>query len=181
LCISDITERVRLREELEVRAKFDMLTRCHNRASILETLEEIMERSKCTKNGVAVVFVDLDDFKAVNDRHGHAAGDEVLRLTAERLLAGVRSGDIVGRLGGDEFLIVCPDVATPEIALSLAQRIGTSLAQTIVLESTAIEPGASIGVAWSDSAVGCDAIAAIADAAMYESKRGARGPVLIRH
>jgi diguanylate cyclase (GGDEF)-like protein/PAS domain S-box-containing protein len=181
LCISDVTERVKLREELEARAKFDMLTRCSNRASILETLEEMMRRSRETGNGVAVVFVDLDGFKAINDRYGHAAGDEVLRLTAERLSAAIRGGDVVGRLGGDEFLIVCPEVGTPDMALALADRIGAALKPTVVLESAAIEPGASIGVAWTDSAVGCDAIVALADEAMYEAKRGAGGPVLILH
>jgi diguanylate cyclase (GGDEF)-like protein/PAS domain S-box-containing protein len=178
LCISDITERVQLREELERRAKYDTLTGCHNRAAILETLEVLMERLQRSNDGVAVVFVDLDDFKAVNDRHGHAAGDELLRLTAERLLNGVREGDVVGRLGGDEFLVVCPAVATPEMALALAHRIAASLAQNVTIDSTTIVPGASIGVAWTDAAVGCDAIVAIADKAMYESKRAAAGPVL---
>ncbi len=181
LCISDITERVRLREELERRAKFDTLTGCHNRAAILETLEDVIERSQRMHSGLGVVFVDLDRFKTINDQHGHAAGDELLRLTATRLLSSVRSDDIVGRLGGDEFLIVCPDVATPDIALALAHRIAAALAQPVTLGATAIDPGASIGVAWTDSAVGCDAIVATADEAMYESKRAACGPVLVRY
>jgi diguanylate cyclase (GGDEF)-like protein len=93
-------------------------------------------------------------------------------------MAGVRGGDVVGRLGGDEFLIVCPDVPTPEIALTLGHRIGASLGQTARVAATEIVPGASIGVAWTDADIGCDALVATADGAMYESKRTAGGPVL---
>jgi diguanylate cyclase (GGDEF)-like protein len=102
-------------------------------------------------------------------------------LTGRRLLTGVRAGDIVARLGGDKFLVICLHVATPETALTLAQRIGTSLSQKLVLGSTVIVPGASIGVAWTDAAVGCDTMVALADEAMYESKRIAGGPVLALH
>jgi diguanylate cyclase (GGDEF)-like protein/PAS domain S-box-containing protein len=178
LCVTDVTERVRLRAELERRAHFDTLTGCHNRASIIEVLETALRHSEQTEKGIAVVFVDLDRFKEINDRFGHAAGDELLRLTGERLLSSVRAGDIVGRLGGDEFLIVCPDVATPAVALDIAHRIDVSLARSAPLGAGSIAPGSSIGVAWADRAVACDAIVAIADQAMYESKRAGRGPVL---
>jgi diguanylate cyclase (GGDEF)-like protein/PAS domain S-box-containing protein len=178
VCVSDITERVRLREELERRAKYDTLTRCHNRASIFDALDAAMRARQNDLGGIAVVFVDLDRFKEINDEHGHAAGDELLRLTGERLMASVRAGDIVGRLGGDEFLVVCPAVDSPEIALEIAQRIACALGERAQLDGFSIVPGSSVGVAWTTAAVGCDAIVAIADQAMYEAKRTARGPVL---
>jgi diguanylate cyclase (GGDEF)-like protein/PAS domain S-box-containing protein len=176
--VADITERVRLREELERRARYDELTRCQNRASILQALDGVMLAQRTTGTGAAVIFVDLDHFKETNDRYGHAAGDELLRLTGQRLLACVRGDDIVGRLGGDEFLVVCPNLDTPAVALALADRIDAALAETATLGAATITSGASIGVAWTSDAIGCDAIVALADQAMYESKRSGRGPVL---
>jgi diguanylate cyclase (GGDEF)-like protein len=99
-------------------------------------------------------------------------------LTADRLIRSVRDGDVVGRLGGDEFLVVCPDVTTPAIALALGERIGKSLAQTATLGGTTVVPGSSIGVAWTNGVVACDELVAWADEAMYTSKRDASGPVL---
>jgi diguanylate cyclase (GGDEF)-like protein/PAS domain S-box-containing protein len=176
--VIDVTERVRLRDELERRARYDDLTRCHNRVSILQALEGIMRAQHASGTGAAVVFVDLDRFKEVNDRYGHAAGDEVLRLTGERLLACVRGNDLVGRLGGDEFLVVCPDLETPAMALALAQRIDAALAEAVQFGPAPIATSASVGVAWTNAPIASDAIVALADQAMYESKRAAGGPVL---
>jgi diguanylate cyclase (GGDEF)-like protein/PAS domain S-box-containing protein len=176
--VTDVTERSRLREELERRAHHDDLTHCHNRASILEILERAMHSPRAG-GGVAVVFVDLDRFKQINDRHGHAAGDTLLQLTGQRLMHCVRGDDIVGRLGGDEFLVVCPNLDTPELALALAQRIAAALAEPATLGAIAIVPSASIGVAWTKSALDADTIVARADEAMYKSKRRHAGPVLI--
>jgi diguanylate cyclase (GGDEF)-like protein/PAS domain S-box-containing protein len=177
-CIADITEGVRLREELRTRATFDDLTHCRNRSAILETLESVLERPKHVHHGVAVVFIDLDRFKDVNDRLGHAAGDELLRRVGERLTAETREGDVVGRLGGDEFLIVCPNVASPQAALEIATRIAVSVAQRTDVGAETIVPASSIGVAWSDGSIDADTFVARADTAMYESKRLANGPVL---
>jgi len=175
VCVADVTERARLRDELGRRAKFDDLTHCHTRAAILEVLDRALRQPH---DGVAVLFIDLDDFKQINDRYGHAAGDDLLQLTGQRLLASVRAEDIVGRLCGDEFLVVCPDVATSATALDIAHRIAAALTQDAMLGAAAIVPTASIGVAWTDRAVGCDELVATADEAMYESKRAAGGPVL---
>jgi len=176
--IADITERVRLRDELERRARYDELTRCLNRVSILQTLDGVMLALRTKGSGVAVIFVDLDHFKAVNDRYGHSAGDELLRETGKRLLACVRGDDIVGRLGGDEFLVVCPNLETPALAVALAHRLAAALAERALLGAGTIASSASIGVAWTNEAIGCDAIVARADEAMYESKRTGCGPVL---
>ena len=93
-----------MRNELERRASLDPLTKCHNRRSIMTTLERTLAKYRETSLGVAVIFVDLDRFKPVNDRFGHAAGDELLTVLADRLRRTVRADDIVGRIGGDEFL-----------------------------------------------------------------------------
>ena len=105
-CVLDVTDSARARQELERRATFDPLTQCHNRSSVLGTLERELDRVDSSSTGV--VYVDLDDFKPVNDTLGHAAGDELLVQVAERLKLASRDSDVVGRLGGDEFLVRAP-------------------------------------------------------------------------
>ena len=121
-CVADITDSARMREELKRRATFDELTGCYNRASIMRALEANIASGQRQAER-AVVFVDLDRFKAVNDQHGHAAGDELLSIVAQRLQGVVRDGDMVGRIGGDEFLAVCPDIGGPDQAMKLAERL----------------------------------------------------------
>jgi diguanylate cyclase (GGDEF)-like protein/PAS domain S-box-containing protein len=174
-CVADITDGAHMREELERRATFDELTGCYNRASIMRALEvNIASGQRHAER--AVVFVDLDGFKAVNDCYGHAAGDELLKIVAERLRAAVRDGDIVGRLGGDEFLVVCPDVGGPDEAMKLAERLARSQRTAVDLTDAGVTALVSIGVAWSAGA-SADAysIVAQADDAMYASKREGAG------
>jgi diguanylate cyclase (GGDEF)-like protein len=127
-----------------------------------------------------VIFVDLDHFKRLNDEQGHAAGDEFLGVVARRLQGAVREDDLVGRIGGDEFLIVCPSVSTATEAVRTAIRIAESLGHEIQLKTTRTRSQASIGVAWSSGPdTDADTLVAQADAAMYESKRrGVGRPVL---
>jgi diguanylate cyclase (GGDEF)-like protein/PAS domain S-box-containing protein len=175
VCVADVTDSSRMRDELKRRATFDELTGCHNRASFMRELEANiagdgpeMER--------AVMFVDLDRFKELNDRYGHAAGDELLRIFGQRLRETVRGNDLVGRVGGDEFLVMCPEVGGPAGAMRLAGRLAESLHERIRLSAGAVSMQVSIGVAWSaGAAVEADALVAQADAAMYQSKRQRRG------
>jgi diguanylate cyclase (GGDEF)-like protein/PAS domain S-box-containing protein len=179
--VTDVTETVRLREELEDRATFDELTRRHNRASILQVLERTLADQPNSGAGTGAIFVDLDHFKEINDRFGHAAGDVLLVEVAQRLGRAVRGFDVVGRLGGDEFLVVCSRVENSDEALRIAERIADALGATDVqLGDTVLTPSASIGVAWSNRAgMDADALVALADLAMYESKRQRQGrPVL---
>ena len=177
ICMTDVTESARMRKELEDRATFDPLTRCHNRASTMAALEQALARSDAS--GTCVIFVDLDGFKAVNDALGHAAGDELLVDVAQRLAGCVRAGDIVGRLGGDEFLVLCRQLGNAEQGLEVAGRIQRSLSEPFPLTSGTVRARASIGACYSAGSATADALVDQADAAMYESKRqGGGAPVL---
>jgi diguanylate cyclase (GGDEF)-like protein/PAS domain S-box-containing protein len=177
-CVLDITDSARARQELERRATFDTLTQCHNRSSVLDTLERELTRED--SNSTGVLYVDLDQFKPVNDKFGHAAGDELLVLVAERLKHVSRDSDVVGRLGGDEFLIVLRDIHGPEMAMRAAERICEALHGSFALSCGTAELGASVGVACSGGEqVGCEELVRRADAAMYQSKEHGRSlPVL---
>jgi diguanylate cyclase (GGDEF)-like protein/PAS domain S-box-containing protein len=172
-CVLDVTDSARARQELEHRATFDPLTHCYNRASVLRTLELELERDGAIDTGV--VYVDLDRFKPVNDRLGHAAGDELLVLVAERLRQASRDSDVAGRLGGDEFLVVLREIPGPDMAMRAAQRICEALCDTFELSGGTVELGASIGVACSPGgAVTVEDLVKRADAAMYRSKEQGR-------
>jgi len=177
LTLEDITESSHLRAELERRATHDMLTHVMNRGSVLASLEVALQRPRA---GAAAIFVDLDRFKWVNDHLGHAAGDELLRTTADRLASGVRGGDSVGRFGGDEFLIVCPGVREAATALRVAERIAGAVSQDLRLGNMTLKPRASVGVAYAGRRdQTAEELVRRADAAMYESKRRGEGrPVL---
>ena len=174
-CVADITDSARMREELKRRATFDELTGCYNRASIMRALEANIASGQRQAER-AVVFVDFDCFKAANDQHGHAAGDELLSIVAQRLQGVVRDGDMVGRIGGDEFLVVCPDIGGPDQAMKLAERLAQALREEAYVATGSIVVQVSIGVAWSSGeGADADAIVAQADSAMYESKREGTG------
>jgi diguanylate cyclase (GGDEF)-like protein/PAS domain S-box-containing protein len=168
-CVVDITNSVDMREELKHRATFDELTGCYNRSSIMQALEADLAGGR-RRAERAVLFIDLDDFKEINDREGHAAGDELLRRLASQLQEAVREQDLVGRIGGDEFLVLCPDIGGSAAATKLASRVAQMLRGDHAEAGGC--PGASVGVAWSDGgAISADELVAQADRAMYESKR----------
>jgi diguanylate cyclase (GGDEF)-like protein/PAS domain S-box-containing protein len=175
VCVDDITDRARLRDELHRRATFDALTGCHNRASTLSEVVQALNRLAAGGGaGVTVVFLDLDGFKSVNDLHGHATGDARLRDVGACLRSTVRSGDIVGRLGGDEFLVLSTAPNGPEQAMALAARLARSLGATIP-PSTGRTAAASIGVTWTGQrepalSPSPDDLISAADYAMYRSK-----------
>ncbi|MFI7542553.1 diguanylate cyclase domain-containing protein [Actinoplanes sp. NPDC049599] len=176
VCLTDVTEDVRLRDELKQRASYDALTGCRNRATTLHALGEALAGPGRT-SGTAVVFIDLNDFKQVNDRYGHAAGDALLTHVAGRLRAAVRDGDVVGRFGGDEFVVICADVATAERARRIGETLLTALGESCLeVAGERLLPQASIGVAWGDPATSApDALIARADTAMYAAKKARTG------
>jgi len=182
VCVADVTESAQMHNELERHAMLDPLTECHNLRSIMSALEITLDTHSETWPGTAVIFVDIDRFKSVNDTFGHAAGDELLTVVADRLRRTVRADDIVGRIGGDEFLIVCPRVRAAEETMTLGQRLSESLRHDVNIAAGTISLRASIGVAWTKGINHeADALVGEADAAMYESKRQDMGrPVLFR-
>jgi diguanylate cyclase (GGDEF)-like protein/PAS domain S-box-containing protein len=177
-CLHDVTESVDLRHELELRASTDTLTGCLNRAAIFEFLDLALRSARESGTGVAAIFVDLDRFKEINDCHGHAVGDKALLWAAVCIRGAVRHGDAIGRLGGDEFLIVCPEVPNIESVRPVAQRISDSI-QPVEIAEGVLELGASVGMAWTDGVdESPDLLTARADRAMYESKTGGAAVVV---
>jgi diguanylate cyclase (GGDEF)-like protein len=162
-----------------VRATFDDLTGCHDRASTIAALAALVAGGNDASRP-AVISVDLDDVHERDDRPDPVDRDELLGVVARRLHGSVREDDLVGRMGGDEFLVVCPHIATAAEAVRAAIRIAESLSHEIQIKNTRLRPRASIGVAWSSgSGSDADMLVAQADAAMRESKRRDAGrPVL---
>ena len=170
-CASDVTERVQLRHTLEVTASVDKLTSCLNRDASLMLLERTTTATKSRGEGSAVVFIDLDRFKLVNDRFGHAAGDRMLAETADRLRKAARAGDAVGRIGGDEFVVICPEVRSSAQAVRIAERVAAATSAIIDVGNGLVELHTSVGVAWTTEPLDADAFITQADSAMYQSKR----------
>jgi diguanylate cyclase (GGDEF)-like protein/PAS domain S-box-containing protein len=168
-CVTDVTDSARLRAELQIKATYDALTGCHNRASILAAIEHAIATDT---RPPAVIFVDLDKFKPVNDSLGHAAGDELLVHMATGLTALLRHDDAIGRIGGDEFLLLCRNVENVAEAAAIAQRVRDTLHRPIELSAgDTVQIGASIGVAFAEPGDDADSLIAHADAAMYVAKR----------
>ena len=173
VCVEDVTESAHLRAELERRATHDTLTGIMNRACVMAALEAALSRKVVD---TAVIYIDLDRFKAVNDDLGHAAGDELLRIVADRLVATVRAGDALGRVGGDEFMVVCRGVSSLAVAREVAERVAGALCRSARLGSADVEVRASIGVAHAGRGrVSADTLVHRADTAMYASKRRGDG------
>jgi diguanylate cyclase (GGDEF)-like protein/PAS domain S-box-containing protein len=169
--LSDVTERVELRRELELRASTDSLTGCLNRGAAFELLDRALRNIALTKTGVTAIFLDLDGFKRINDRYGHAVGDEALFVVANRIRAALRTHDVVGRIGGDEFLVVCPDTMTAEEGHAVATRICESIRGDMPTAAAKLTLEASVGTAWTqEEDESADTLIAQADTAMYRSK-----------
>lgn len=179
-CFADITEGMRLRRELEHRAATDDLTGCANRRAVMAALDEALAGAGRSGGGTATVFVDLDGFKWVNDSVGHAAGDAVLAVVGERLMGAVRSVDRVGRIGGDEFLVVCPGIASLAETAVLAERLARALAGQVTVTGRQVDLRASVGAAWAPGGgVGAEELVRSADVAMYRSKADGGRPVAV--
>ncbi len=167
----DVTERKRFEAELAHQATHDSLTGLPNRALLLDHLELEMARAEREHRLVALLFLDLDRFKQVNDNLGHDAGDELLAQAARRISAVVRPADTVARMGGDEFVILCGDVEDEDHATAVAQRVAASIEhQPFDIGGAELAISASIGIALSSGGVHPEAILRDADAAMYRAK-----------
>jgi len=178
LTVADVTEARLSERDLRQRALYDSLTGLPNRYLVRDRLEMAAARQeRVDGGGTAVLFIDLDGFKPVNDTHGHDAGDELLRQVAHRLAAAVRSTDTVGRLGGDEFVVVCEDVDEASTSV-VAGRIQASLKQPFDLGHGVVGIDASLGVALSPP-YPVEQLVHEADAAMYRAKRAGGGTTTV--
>lgn len=162
------------------RALIDSLTRMWNREGIFKIANNTLERSRAGASGLALIMVDLDHFKQINDRFGHAAGDEVLRVCARRMLSGIRETDAVGRVGGDEFLLLLPECDSETTALRIAERVRSHLTTSPVQNHEAVIPvTASLGVRYvpPETADSIEQIMERADHALYDAKHLGRDKI----
>ena len=176
----DVTERSRLEAELERRALFDSLTGLPNRAVFRDRLEHALARTARRPETLAVLLLDLDGFKLVNDSLGHDAGDDLLVVLGGRVTGCARSSDTVARLGGDEFAILLEDAVSEESALALAERILAALKQPFEVRGREVFVSASVGIALDDgSAAQPDDLIRNADTAMYAAKADGKGKCVV--
>lgn len=180
LLSGSIVERDELQEHLAHQATHDSLTGISNRPAAITEIQAVMHRGERTGANTALLFIDLNEFKTVNDSHGHEAGDEVLRQVASRLALGLRSGDSVARLGGDEFVVIAEGIADVADATELAQRLIDAIAQPIDIGATPVTIGAAVGIAMSlDGPEEPLSLLGRADAAMYRAKHHERSAIEI--
>jgi len=179
----DVTEDNEARRELVRQATHDALTGLPNRVLLLRRTAEALERSRSVASTVAVLFIDLDRLKHVNDTIGHAVGDQYIVGTARRLAAATRPSDLVARISGDEFVVLCEGLLDEQVALEVAERVRAAITGPIVVQGVEVEAGASIGVAMADDELltghsAQDAAVTLlrrADTAMYRAKQRGRG------
>jgi len=170
--MNDITKRRKAEEDLTWQATHDNLTGLPNRGLIRERLVNTMQRSRRNGLSVALIFLDLDGFKLVNDAHGHEAGDMILKTVAVRLMGLVRQGDTVARLHGDEFVVLCEQIEQPSAISILADRIVDTLRQPCEFNSLRLFVTASIGIAIGNGRThSADDMLRQADTAMYAAKQ----------
>ncbi len=175
LVFQDITERKQLEDQLLKMAKYDGLTGLANRTLFHEFLQSSMDRSDRYQRNTAVMFLDLDHFKQINDQLGHDAGDLLLASVASRLTGCIRKVDLVARLGGDEFAVVLDDAKSQDDVRTVAQKILNVLSEPHDLGSTVRKVGSSIGIAfYPANAQDADELVKAADEAMYVAKKQGR-------
>ncbi len=180
VAMHDITERVKAEKEIHVLAFYDPLTQLPNRRLLMDRLSQAIAISASAKRFGAIYLIDLDDFKALNDTRGHAMGDRLLVLVAERLIQSMRQADTVARLGGDEFVILVEDLGETKVAsLAQAQLLGDkvllALNQPYQLDNQAQHCSTSIGVTlFGEETASIDDLLKCADLAMYQAKAAGR-------
>ncbi len=176
--IQDITERKAIDELLTRQAMQDPLTGLPNRGAFLDQLGRTLANARGHSGRLAVLFLDIDHFKVVNDSLGHDAGDQLLITIGERLRRILRPADSVARFGGDEFTVLCRDIRQPTAASKMAERIQEEVAHPVLLPQGEVFVTASIGIALSDRMhTDGGALVRDADAAMYRAKQGGRARV----
>ena len=175
----DVTELKQVEDELRERATTDSLTGLPNRAIFYDRLAHSLALSPRSNTRVAVLFVDLDKFKPVNDDWGHAAGDRLLRLVGERLASCVRDGDTLARVGGDEFMVLAESIVAVDTARRIAERIVEAMTEPFLLPEGQAHIGASVGLAVSGPRSTPETLVHASDVALYRAKAGGGGRVVL--
>jgi diguanylate cyclase (GGDEF)-like protein/PAS domain S-box-containing protein len=173
--LSDITELKQAQERLAHLAHHDPLTGLPNRLLFNASLQQALERARRHRQRLALLFLDLDRFKLVNDSLGHAAGDQLLKSVAERLRKNVRAEDVVARLGGDEFTVILETIDNPDDTAQLARTFIDIIAEPLEIEDQSVQTSTSVGIAfYPDDAETAEDLIKAADAAMYRAKASGR-------
>jgi len=173
--VSDITSRKQTEEKLRHASLHDPLTGLPNRTMLFEYATHMLSYNKRTNQHAAVLFLDLDRFKPINDTHGHEAGDAVLRAAATRLSRGLRAADVVIRLGGDEFVILLQDIRNPAFAAEVARHVIDRINEPYHIGDLALSVSASIGISiFPEDGTDIDTLVSHADMAMYQAKQSGR-------
>jgi diguanylate cyclase (GGDEF)-like protein/PAS domain S-box-containing protein len=175
----DVTEQRHLERQLSHRAFHDELTGLANRALFLDRMDHALRVARPESDPVIVLFLDLDDFKVVNDVHGHGVGDQMLRSIAQRIRSNVGPGDTAARLGGDEFAVLLEDSGGVDRAIDIAERLLESLRQPVDVDGLAVTVLASVGTAVAVAGASTTSVLRDADIAMYEAKRAGKGQIRI--
>lgn len=187
--IHDVTHRTDAEEQIRRLAYYDTLTGLPNRLLFLQRLHSALGHAERNGHKVALIFVDLDNFKRVNDTMGHSAGDELLQVVSSRLVSSIRvldsisrtaaldsDGPSIARLGGDEFTVMVSEVACADDAAAIARRLVDSLAEPVTIQNTEIYIGGSVGIAlYPDDGIDIDTLLKNADTAMYRAKEAGKG------
>lgn len=173
-----VDSEVAAERELERRARYDELTGLLNRKEALDRLNALRGREPAVGREIAVLFCDIDRFKSINDSFGHAAGDELLRVTADRLRANTRQHDLIARLGGDELLVVLDGVHDLPEATRVAEKLRRRVSDPVLFGDLSIVATLSVGVTLAHPGESEDAVIARADAALYEAKHSGRDQVV---
>lgn len=169
---SDITSLKISESQLSHLAHHDPLTGLPNRLLFQDRLQQVLTQSQYNKKIIAVLFIDLDKFKPINDNFGHRVGDQLLQAVAERLMGCMREGDTIARLGGDEFIAIVRDISTAQDSAKVAQKILDILSQPFLVEGHKLHIAASIGISlYPSDATNIDELVRNADFAMYMAKK----------
>ena len=168
--VMDVSDRKQFEGQLQHLADHDALTGLFNRRRFSEEVERALKRAKRFGEDGAVLFLDLDGFKSVNDSHGHAVGDLLLISAAQRLRHSIRPGDTAARLGGDEFAAVLTDLGTEDDAAAVAERVVAALREPFAFEGILLTASGSVGLAHWAGHANADAVLRDADSAMYAAK-----------
>lgn len=175
LVFQDISERKHAEQKLAYLAQYDPLTGLANRSLFLKLLSQTVSRSDRHRHSLALLFLDLDRFKQVNDTLGHEAGDQLLKLAAQRLQSRTRDGDTISRLGGDEFTVILEEISESRAAAIVAQKLIDALSEPFIIKGHEVFVGTSIGIAvYPGSADNPEALLKCADLAMYQAKAQGR-------